>query len=339
MGITDVATAAGVSISTVSVALNDPGARISPQTRERVREVAQRLGYAPNRLAAGLRSQRSGIVGFIGDTVATTPYAVGMILGAQQVLRAAGRLMVLMSTEEDPDLERSEIATLLQQPVDGILYATMYHRKLEPPPLLRTVPTVLLDAESRDPAVSWVVPDEVAGARAAVRELLDHGHRRLGFVTMDEDIPATRLRLRGYRAELKRAGLPAAESLIRSGPGSADGGYQTARHLLDRPDRPTGLFCFRDIMAMGAYRAAAELGLRVPEDLSIVGYDDMQHVAEGLFPGLTTVQLPHYDMGAWAARQLLALTGTPAGPVEQVRLAGRLVRRGSVAAAPAGPAG
>src|SRR4030095_3867045 len=129
--------------------------------------------------------------------------------------------------------------------VDGIVYAAMYHRQLtELPEPLRGVPAVLLDVQVNDSSVSWVVPDEVAGAREAVGELLTHGHRRIGFVTNENDIPATRLRMRGYKAALKRAGIPFDPPLISAGPPNADGGHRSARHLLDRRDPPTGLFCF-----------------------------------------------------------------------------------------------
>jgi LacI family transcriptional regulator len=332
-GITDVATAAGVSISTVSVALNDvAGARVNPETRRRIREAADRLGYAPNGLARGLRSRRSGVVGFLGDQVATTPYAVDMILGAQETLRRAGHLMVLMNTEGDPAVEAQEIEALRQQQVDGIIYAAMFHRELRLPDRLHDVRTVVLDAEVDDPAVSWVVPDEVTGARDAVGELLRHGHRRIGFVTNAEPIPATRLRLRGYRAALRAAGRRPDPSLVVAAPPTTEGGYRAARRLLGRTDRPSALFCFRDVMAMGVYRAAAELGLRIPADVSVVGYDDMRHIADGVFPGLTSVALPHYEMGRWAARALL----DAGAPAEHRRMRGRLVRRGSVAPAVGG---
>jgi LacI family transcriptional regulator len=266
--------------------------------------------------------------------VATTPFAVRMILGAQEALREAGLLMVLMNSQGDPALEAREIAALRQQQVEGILYASMYHRRLDPPESLRGVPTVLLDAESRDPAVSWVVPDEVAGARAAIDELVTHGHRRIGFVNNEEDIPAARLRLRGYRAALKRAGIGADPALVRIASPTVEGGYGAARELLARRDRPTALFYFRDVMAIGAYQAAREARLDVPADVSIVGYDNMPHVAEGLFPWLTTVELPHYEMGAWAVRQLLASNSGGAGPGRHARLRGKLIRRGSVSAPP-----
>jgi LacI family transcriptional regulator, galactose operon repressor len=334
-GIADVASAAGVSISTVSVALNDAaGARVSPRTRERIRQVAQQLGYAPNGLARGLRSRRSGMIGFIGDSVATTPYAVDMILGAQETLREAGLLLLLMNTEGDPAVEAQEIATLRQQQVDGVIYAAMYHRELELPAALRGVATVVLDAEVRDAGVPWVVPDEATGAGDAARELLRHGHHRVGFVTNAEHIPASRLRRQGFAAALAEAGRALDPALVRPAPPTTEGGYHAARALLELRDRPTGLFCFSDVMAMGAYRAAAELGLRIPADVSVVGYDNMRHLAAGLFPGLTTVELPHYEMGAWAARTLLA-AGPGADPEpRQVRLRGRLIRRDSVAPPP-----
>jgi LacI family transcriptional regulator len=332
-GIVEVASAAGVAISTASAALNDAaGARVNPATRERIREVARQLGYAPNGLARGLRRRRSGMVGFLGDEVATTPYAVDMILGVQQTLREAGLLTLLMNTEGDPAIEAQEIAMMRQQQVDGVVYAAMYHRELDLPEALRGVTTVVLDAEVRDPAVSWVVPDEVAGAGDAVRELLRHGHRRIGFITNEEDIPATRLRAQGYATAVAEAGLAPDPALVRPAPPTTDGGYRAARSLLERPERPTAIFCFRDVMAMGVYRAAAELGLRIPADVSIVGYDNMKHLAAGLFPGLTTVELPHYEMGAWAARTLLAAIADGADPAPQhARLRGRLVRRDSVA--------
>jgi LacI family transcriptional regulator len=334
--ISDVASAAGVSIATVSAALNDvESARISAGTQQRVREAAASLGYVPNRLAQGLRVQRSGTIGFIGDTVATTPFAVGMILGALEAARAADRVVLLMNTEADRDLEARELATLLQHQVDGVLYATMWHRSVEVPAVLRDTPVVLVDAESADPTVFSVVPDEVAGAVTAVDELLGHGHRRIAFINNADPQLAATGRLEGYKRALEQAGIAVDPALIVTvtdlGP---EGGYRAARQLLELPERPTGVFCFRDLMAMGVYRAALEAGLDIPRDLSVVGFDDMELVASGLFPGLTSVALPHYEMGAWGVQQLLALIESPSERAEQVKLCGQLVRRRSVAPPP-----
>jgi LacI family transcriptional regulator len=334
--ISDVASAAGVSIATVSAALNDvESARISVDTRRRVREAAARLGYVPNRLAQGLRVQRSATIGFVGDTVATTPYAVGMIRGVLEAARASGRVVVLMNTEGDPELEARELATLRQHQVDGVLYATMYHRSVQVPTGLGGTPVVLVDAESPDPGVSSVVPDEVAGAATAVGELLEHGHRRIGFINNPAPILAATGRLEGYRTALERAGIGLDPALVVAATSNGpDGGHRAARQLLELPSRPTAIFCFRDLMAMGVYQAAMEAGLRIPRDLSIVGFDNMEFAA-GLHPGLTTVALPHHEMGSWGVRQLLALMESPAATARQVRLAGELVRRRSVAPPPA----
>ena len=169
VGISDVAEAAEFSISTVSVALNDvEGARISPQTRDRIRTVAKSCGYVPNRLAQGLRRQRSGIVGFVGDRVATTPYAVQMILGAQETFVEADQLMVLMDSGGDPDLEVRQITTLRERQVDGIIYAAMYHRELDrPPAALGTVPRCCWTPRSRS-AISLWCPTRSVARRAAV---------------------------------------------------------------------------------------------------------------------------------------------------------------------------
>jgi LacI family transcriptional regulator len=333
--ISDVAAAAGVSIATVSASLNGvESARISADTQVRVRAVADRLGYVPNRLAQGLRGQRSGTIGFVGDTVATTPYAVGMILGALEAARAADQMLLLVNTEADRELEARELATLRQHQVDGVLYATMYHRSVEVPALLGDTPVVLVDAESADPTVSSAVPDEAAGAMTAVGELLGHGHRRIGFINNPDPTLAARGRLEGYKRALGQAGIGIDPALIVAATNvGPEGGYRAARQLLALPDRPTGLFCFRDLMAMGAYQAAAEAGVRIPQDLSVVGFDNMEFAA-GLFPGLTTVALPHYELGAWGVQQLLALMESPNEGAKQVKLSGQLIRRRSVAPPP-----
>lgn len=333
--ISDVAAEAGVANSTVSVVLNDvAGARVSPETRERVLATANRLGYVPNGLARGLRLKRSATIGFIGDTVATTPYAVRMVLGAQDAAMASGHLLVLMNTQGNPDLESQELTTLMQHQVDGLLYATMYHRKIILPPSFRGIPLVLVDAESADAGISSVIPDEQWGARAAVEELVTHGHRRIAFITTDDNIPATRGRLAGYKAALRLAGIDFDPSLVVPVPSTPEGAYLAAAGLLARRVRPTGLFCFRDLMAIGVYHAAFEAGLRIPDDISVVGFDNLEIVADWLIPGLTTVALPHYEMGFWAVGQLLTLTGSPPGRVRRMKLPGSLIRRGSVGPPP-----
>lgn len=334
----DVAERSGFSITTVSHVLNDvPGKRIPDSTRVRVRAAAAELAYRPNRLAQGLRLQRSNVLGFVSDHVATSPHAGQVIQGAQDAAAAQGLMLMLMSSGSDPELEEMEIRALLDRQVDGIIYAAEYHRVLTPPAALAGVASVLLDARSDGVEMTSVVPDEVGGALTAVRELADHGHRRIGYVNNVDDIPASVLRLEGFRMGLKAARCRYLPERVVSELSEARGGYRAALRLLDQPQRsrPTGLFCFNDRMAMGAYQAAADLGLSIPADLSIVGFDNQELIADSLRPGLTTVALPHYDMGQWAVNALLGLIDNDdEQPPRQTTLPCPLVRRASVGPPP-----
>ena len=310
VGIKDVAAEAGVSVTTVSHILNDVDfLRASEETRQRVKEAAARLGYGPNRMARGLRMQRSEMVGLLSEEIATTPHAGRIILGAQNAARRHGLTLVIINTERD-DVAASTTA-LLRQQVDGVLYATMYHREITPPAELDGTPTVVIDSTDTTGKHPAVAPDERGGARAAMQELLEHGHRRIGFLNNIDDVPATRERLAGYREALAEAGIDFKPSYVHSVISESNGGYEAARAVLAAPDRPTALFCYNDRMAMGAYRAAAELKLNIPTDLSIVGFDNQEIIADGLFPALTTVALPHYEMGEWALERLVELLNTP----------------------------
>jgi LacI family transcriptional regulator len=330
--IKDVAAAAGVSVTTVSHVLNDvPGKRIGEETRARVRRVAGDLGYRPNGAARTLRLQRSQTLALVSDHIATTPYAGLMILGAQEAASRHGWLLMLVNSSGDRETERVEIRALQQRQVDGFLYATMYHREVEVPEELRGAPTVLLDARSADLAVPSVAPDEVAGGRTATQLLIDQGHGGIGLLTNVDDIPATRGRFEGYRQALSQSGLAFDPTLVVSEVGGTDGGYRAASVLLDRDPRPTAVFCFNDRMAMGVYQAAAERSIRIPDDLSVIGFDNQEPIADGLRPGLTTMALPHYEMGAWATETLIGRIQRPATEPEQVLLPCPLVIRGSVA--------
>lgn len=329
----DVAKRTGLSITTVSHVLNDvPGKRIAFETRQRVREAALELSYRPNRVAQGLRLQRTHSIGFVSDWIGTSPFAGDVILGAQDAAARHGYLLMLMLSGLDTELEEREIRTLRDRQVDGIIYAAEYHRNVIVPAALQGTATVLLDARCDDLGLSSVIPDEVAGAYAATTELLDHGHRRIGFVTDVHDIPASKGRLAGYRKALRDRHIRFARNLVCADESTASGGYRAASALLEAPGRPTALFCFNDRMAMGAYQAAADQNLRIPHDLSIVGYDNQVLLAASLRPGLTSIELPHYKMGEWAVTKLIdTITRTGKAQPEQITMPCPIVRRGSVA--------
>lgn len=308
IGIKDVAAAAGVSVTTVSHVLNEVAyARISPETRDKVRAAAEQLGYGPNRLAQALRTRRTGMLGLVSEDIATTPHAGRIILGADEAAKARGYSLMIINTSGSASLEsrQADVEALLERRVDGILYATMYHRTVELPANLGSVPSVLVDSVATAGNITAVIPDEEGGARAAVGALLEAGHTKVGFLNNTDDVPATRLRLQAFRSMLNEAGLDGGAAPVEAEVSEVQGGYAAARRILSRPDRPTALFCYNDRMAMGAYRAAAELGLSIPDDLSVVGFDDQELIAANLQPGLTTVALAHYEMGAWATEHLI----------------------------------
>jgi LacI family transcriptional regulator len=332
VSIKDVAALAGVSVTTVSHVLNDtPGKRVKPETRERVQKVAADLGYQASSIARSLRSQRSQIIALVSDVIATTPHAGRIILGAQAAASRHGWLLMLVNSGGDPAVERAEIQALAQRQVDGFIYATMYHREVELPDALRSVPTVLLDARTSDPSVPSAVPDEYTAGRAATQTLIDAGHRRIGYTNNIDDIPATRGRLAGYHDALVGAGIEPDPDLVITAESDTQGGLEAGRALLDRPRRPTAVFAFNDRMAMGVYHAAAERGVRVPDQLSVIGFDNQELIAEGLRPQLTTMALPHYEMGVWAVDALIQRIKEPETEAEQVELACPLVVRDSVA--------
>lgn len=307
----DVAARAGVSTATVSMVLNGVNStRISPQTQQRVREAAEAVGYKPNSVARSLRTQQTRLVGLISDTIATTPFAGRMLAGANDVAREQGHLVILVDTERDAAAERQALHALNGQRVDAVIYACMWHRVVDVPEGLPD-DAVLLDCVAAAGGRAAVVPDERAGGMAAVRELVAAGHRRIAFLDAEErfDLVASRLRYEAYLEVLAEAGIEPDPALhVRAEP-VAGGGREAARRLLELPvrRRPTAMFCFNDRMAMGAYAAAHHCGLSIPGDLSVVGYDDQQLVAAELDPPLTTVALPHYEMGRWAMEVALGL--------------------------------
>jgi LacI family transcriptional regulator len=332
----DVAREAQVSQTTVSFVLNQRAdASIGQEARERIWAAVARLGYRPNAMARALRQGNSSLLGFVTDEIATTPFAGLIVRGAQDVAWQHGRILTLVNTDHQSDLEQEAIGALLQHQVDAIILAAMSHKQIVVPDMLAGFPVVLVNAYSLDDAIPAVVPDEVRGGRDATRHLLAHGHRRIGVIDNLEVSVASPLRIEGYRQALSEAGLEADPARVVHITGWQEAGFEGAMRLLQGPDRPTALFCLNDRAAMGAYSAAAALGLRVPEDLSIMGFDNQEVIAAHLRPTLSTMQLPHYEMGQWGARALLG--GQPLQGARTL-LPCPLIARQSVAQAPRAPA-
>jgi len=320
---------------------------VRAETRERVIRTAAELGYTPNRLASGLRLQRTGVIGLASDRIATTAFAGRIVQGAQEAARERDAVLMIVDSEGDAELEARQLRSLADHRVDGILLARMFHQEVRRPEALGATPVAPVVLVNAVPVDGWpvpaIAPDERGIATTAVEHLLAAGHRRIAFATTTDDAPASRGREAGFHAALAAAGLDGRRALVEHGASDAIGGRSVGRLLLDRPEweRPTAVFCFNDQMAMGVYQAAAALGLDVPGDCSVLGVDDLDIVAGALEPALTTIALPHRELGRWGMTTLLDLIDH-AGHAERVAspatdapaplyLRCELVERGSVA--------
>jgi LacI family transcriptional regulator len=328
----DVAKLAGVSQPTVSYVINNtPNVTILEETKTRVRKAIEKLGYRRNAMAQSLRSQRSDTIGFITDEIAITPHAGRIIEGAQDAAWKNGKILLLVNTKRQPDLEKTATEMLLERQVEGIIYATMYHHAVVLPAALSNVPTVLLDCFIKDQSLPSVVPDEVHGGYSATQVLIQKGHRRIGFINNSDPIPATTGRLEGYKKALLEAKIRFDRQMVFADLSEQRGGYRGALHLMTQAKPPTAIFCFNDRVAMGAYDALRKLNLHVPDDVAVIGFDNQEIIAAHLIPPLTTMELPHYKMGAWAVNQLIAIAEgkARAGPVQH-KIRCELIKRASI---------
>ncbi|WP_326600773.1 LacI family DNA-binding transcriptional regulator [Streptomyces sp. NBC_01803] len=326
----DVALHAGVSRTAVSFVLNDRAdASISAEVRRRILDAVEALGYRPDAGARALAAKRSDWYGLITEIV-TAPFAVDVIKGAQDRAWADRRFLLIASAEDGAEMAHGAIDKLLEQRVEGLLYATTWHRAVRLPAAAREVPTVLVNCFDADGELPSVVPDEVTGGHRATGRLVRAGHERIGFVTLDPAIPASVGRREGYERALREAGITPDPDLVVPGYATADGGYEAAGALLDLPNRPTALFCGNDRMAMGAYDAIKERGLKIPGDVAVVGFDNQELIAAYLRPALTTVALPFEVMGAMGVDMLAALAAGQPLVTSQVTVDCPLLERSSV---------
>lgn len=310
----DVAQAAGVSVATVSHVINDkPGARIGKDARLRVQNAVQELGYRTNALAKTLSEGTSRFIGLVADAIATTPFAGQIIHGAQDEAWKHGFVLLVANTDGNEEAENEAISMMLEHQVRGILYSTWYHREISVPKSLSQTDAVLVDCFAEGSGLPAVVPDEVQGGQTATQELIATGHRRIAFVNTTTPSPAQSGRLEGYRAALQAADLPYDPHLVFSVEPAQEGGYAIASSVL--ASGASAVFCHNDRVAMGLYDYAREQGLRIPNDLAVMGFDNQEVIAAHLRPPLSTVALPHYELGAASVRILLGIDPvTDTGP-------------------------
>ena len=308
----DVAQRAGLSRTAASMILNGrPDTRLSKEAHERVHAAAAELGYRPNVAARGLRTDKTRTIGFISDTVATTRFASGLIKGALKASEEADHVMLVLETGGDPRREQKAINAVLDRQVDGIVFAAMRARELFLPELPAGTSVVMLNATNPYHPRS-VLPHEYLGGREAVEHLFSRGITEgialIGHSDTDEKSlfrsATVEQRVKGIRSAMAERRVDFAAELS-SWDWEPRHGYSMTSSLLRNSSGVRALVCMNDRLAFGAYQAIAEAGMKVPEDISVIGFDN-DEVAAYLRPGLTTVALPHEEMGGAAVDLLLA---------------------------------
>ena len=328
----DVAEAAGVHVATASRALDDRRTTmVKPETVQRVRQAAADLGYRVNRMARGLKMSRSFTIGMLIPDI-TNPFFPPMVRGAEDALAEGGYNLVLANTDNDEAKERRHITGMLERQVDGLLLAMARRRD----PLVEELrggptPVVLVNRTIDRGGVSAVIPDDQAGMMIAVEHLYKLGHRWIGHVAGPPDTSTGARRAEGFAAAMALLGLAGA-SVARAWAFGEAAGREAARTILELPQRPTAIVAANDLIALGVIEAGEAAGIRCPEDLSVIGFNDMPFV-DRFKPALTTVRIPEYEIGKRAARLLLGRIEDPALQPETILIAPELVVRGSTAPA------
>lgn len=324
----DVAKAAGVSAATVSRVMNG-SPLVNEETATRIREIAGKLGYSTNSLGRSLVTGKTHTIGVVVTTI-SDPFVAEVVSGVEDVAKQRGFSVILSCSEADPEREVAVARMFRERRVDGIL-ATASRVGATYLPLMSEmkVPIVLINHFDTDRYAHSVMIDNVAGAREVTHHLIDLGHRRIGYVGDQFGLHSDSDRFAGYRQALAESDIPYDPQLVAHGDGKPEGGMRAMTRLLALRKRPSAVFCYNDMSALGTLRAIQEHGLRVPEDMSVVGFDDL-FLASYTRPPLTTLRQPMREMGQRAMTILLKLLGGEKSD-HLVIVPGQLVIRSSTA--------
>lgn len=326
----DVAAKAGVSQSTVSLILNgSPGVRFSEATRKKVQEAAAALGYHLVQRIATRKPDDAKVIGFVVDDLSSDPWMALAFEGARGKAEEYGLTLMLAVTGEAQEQTNEVLDRMTALSPLGLIYGTILTRRLVPPKALFDWPSVLVNCFDADRSLPSVVPADFLGGRTATERLIRAGRRRIAMINGQDGIDTSRDRLRGYREALNSNDLPFDQALVQPGNWEPSTGYDGTRVLMALPQPPDAIFCANDMMAMGCFDALRELGLRIPEDISVIGFDDREQ-AQFMRPGLTTLTLPHHEMGAIAVELLMDRVGGLDRKHNQIKVECPLVERDSV---------
>lgn len=323
----DVARRAGVSVSTVSHVVNKSRA-VSSEARVQVEQAMADLGYRPNALARSLRRQKTHSLGMIVPDNAN-PFFAEIARGIEDYGFDRGYSIILCNSDGNLQKQAAYVELLVERRVAGILFvAAGVSTELVHDLQRQRVPLVVIDREVPGVAVDTVQTNHYQGGQLATEHLLALGHRRIACIAAGSDLSPSAERVTGYRDTLAAHNLPYDPDLVVLGDFQFESGYRAAAQLLARPQPPTAVFACNDLMAVGCVSAATVLGLRVPNDLAVVGFDDIR-LASFTNPPLTTIHQPKREIGRLAMEMLLARINEPDAPPRSVRLETRLVVRQS----------
>lgn len=330
--LSDIAQETGFSVSTVSRVLHDNSNRykIREETKEKIRQVALALGYTPNKVARGLRLNRTHQIGIVVADLAN-PFFATMVKSISKEARKSGYSIIVCDSDENTHLEEESLSTLLENRVDGLLIAPV---GLERAHLIRflgtAVPFVFLDRLYDDLPADSVCVDNVKGAYAATQHLLQNGHRRVAILQGLPGTYANTGRVRGFRQALVDAGIAVRDEYVAGDDFGTLNGFLTAKHLLHLPDPPTAIFAAGYLIALGVMDALREEHLAIPRDVALITFDD-PGFAPHLSPPLTAVEQPIEQMGEMGVKLLLRRLRDPASELRHILLEPRLIIRESVA--------
>lgn len=324
----DVARLAGVSTSTVSHVINKDRF-VSDAIRVRVEDAVRTLNYAPSALARSLKLNQTRTIGML-ITASSNPFYSELVRGVERSCFERGYSMVLCNTEGDEQRMNRNLETLLQKRVDGLLLlCTETH---QPSPAIMTrypaIPTVMMDWSPFDGDSDVIQDNSLLGGDIATRHLIEKGFTRIACVTGPLDKTPARLRLEGYRTAMQRAGLAVPEGYEVIGDFEFGGGLRAMQSLLALPEPPQAVFMGNDAMAVGAYQALYQAGLRIPQDIALVGYDDIE-LARYMTPPLTTIHQPKDELGELAIDVLIHRMAQPELQQQRLQLTPVLMERGS----------
>ncbi|HDZ9155685.1 transcriptional repressor PurR [Vibrio cholerae] len=325
----DIARLAGVSTSTVSHVINK-SRFVSDEIAERVNNAAQQLNYTPSALARSLKMNRTKTIGML-VTTSTNPFFGEVVKGVERSCYHQGYNLILCNTEGDNQRMKASINTLLQKRVDGLLLmcSTLEGERLDVFDRYPDIPIVVMDWGPILFASDKIQDNSLQGGYMAAKHLMECGHKEIGCITGPLIRHQAQMRYEGYKRALAEAGIAINPDWIVESDFECEGGYQAFEKLYERGKLPSALFVSNDMMAMGVIQAASQRGLRVPDDLSLIGYDDV-HIAKFMTPALTTIHQPKYRLGKAAVDTLLYRLENPDTTAQVVQLEPTLVVRNSV---------